>query len=306
MTTVLSTEPRLELADLIVRLVKNAESPLAFKDVKAACRQLLDSKLKDTDLRETLQEIVLGGRIFECSPVRNQPRYWKHDEEQLARELIAELASEKPVAATRLTTALKKELASKPSECWCKRIIEAMKAEQVIFVHPPTGKSKGEFLFVRPLELRDYLKLTKPVLTSLQKMFARLEASGFSREDIGSALLEEIRPIDVNRESARAQVRSKPSAPNAELESLILKGMRELEPNAENGEPVLLWELRRLMPPEYRTHEAFDRTVLHLAEKGIVTIQRHDEPDLLSDEDRMDMVLDRNGQPFFYISLRKS
>ena len=77
--------------------------------------------------------------------------------------------------------------------------------------------------------------------------------------------------------------------------------MSDLEPNLAGGAPVSLRELRRHMPAEYRERETFDHTVLRLAEEGRIIIHRHDQPSLLPEKDREELVRDDEGN--FYTAI---
>lgn len=91
--------------------------------------------------------------------------------------------------------------------------------------------------------------------------------------------------------------------PHTEIDELILKGMRDLDSAAEQGASVLLRDLRRNMPAEYRRRETFDAAVIGLAEQERVVLHRHDQPSCLTDAERDELV--RDGAGTFYISLAK-
>jgi hypothetical protein len=81
--------------------------------------------------------------------------------------------------------------------------------------------------------------------------------------------------------------------------------MRDLDPRVENGASVLVRDLRRHMPPEYRTHASFDAAVLGLAEEGTVVLHRHDHPLILTEAERDELIRDPEaGTLFTSLALR--
>jgi hypothetical protein len=90
----------------------------------------------------------------------------------------------------------------------------------------------------------------------------------------------------------------------SEIDELILKGMCDLDSAVNQGAMVLLRDLRRHMPPEYRTHEAFDAAVIRLAGQERIVLHRHDQVAFLTDAERDELVRDNNGTYFTAIAQR--
>jgi hypothetical protein len=84
-----------------------------------------------------------------------------------------------------------------------------------------------------------------------------------------------------------------------ELEALILKGMRDLDPAVETGATVLIRDLRRHMPAEYREHMLFDAAVMRLAEEGRIVLHRHDQPGFMSESQLDELVRDSETGTYF-------
>jgi SPP1 gp7 family putative phage head morphogenesis protein len=79
----------------------------------------------------------------------------------------------------------------------------------------------------------------------------------------------------------------------------ILGEMRRLDPSVASGATVLLRDLRRNAPPQYRDKAAFDAAILRLAEEGQVVLHRHDHPSLLTPAQRDELVYDPESGNYF-------
>jgi hypothetical protein len=86
-----------------------------------------------------------------------------------------------------------------------------------------------------------------------------------------------------------------------EVRDQILKVMREIEPNVDDGAPVSIRELRRRMLSEFQSKGVFDRVILQMAEEEQLVIHRHDHPSSLTEEARNELVRDPQGH--FYSSV---
>jgi hypothetical protein len=227
------------------------------------------------------------------------------------------------VAENKLGTAVNKALTKVSSPAAIKRFLAAMQEEGLLHVWP--GKSRTKSLALQPFDAVSLITFKKPTLADLRAVLAKVEPLGVSLDRFLQALRHMLGTDGGGDESRSAGVAARPAGQEqqvmelagsltmepppppaadsggslAELKALILKGMRDLDPGVENGATVLIRDLRRHMPPEYRTHASFDPAVMGLAEEEKVVLHRHDHPFILTDAERDELVRDPEAGTYF-------
>jgi hypothetical protein len=268
-------------------------------------------------------ELLMRGQLFRCSPAGKTPRYWYHDEEEKVRETIDLLLGREALSERNLTTAVNQALPKISSAKAIKNQIQAMLREGRLHERP--GKKRDAKL----LSLERYDPLAdihfKPAtVKDLSSALAKVESFGGSMEQFLKLLREQLRPsatatpVEPAEQKIERELRQEPNGQEqtslhdpsasepfqAEIDNLLLKGMHDLNSAIEQGASVLLRDLWRLMPPEYRRHETFDAAVLRLADEGRIVLHRHDQPSILTDAERNELVRDEAGTYYTSIAQR--
>jgi hypothetical protein len=308
MTTTLEPTVSAAQSDALLQVFRDAPTPLTLT---AAKRLYKGPKVKTNEWPALVQEQVLQGKLFECSPTGKTPRYWHQDEERKVVETIEELLAADRLAESKLVTAVNKTLGKVTSAPAIKKLIATMKEQKRLHIVP--GKGKTSHLSLRPLSPLDTLKIKPGTWKDLATGFVSVEKQGISLEDflqlvrkkLMSAPRVEVPPSSFTPPPLpREELPDEPLSPQVEIEDLILKGMRDLEPSVESGVPVSLRRLRAQMPTEYQTPEVFDRAVLQLAEDRRVIVHRHDHAAVLSEPEREGLVRDDYGNFYTVIAHR--
>lgn len=165
---------------------------------------------------------------------------------------------------------------------------------------------------IQPFDAAEVISFKSPTLKDLSSMLAKVEPFGVSLDRFLQVLAERLRPrseapatplvaCPPRSDPLNGEMRDRDGSPSSELEILILKGMLDLDPAVQTGASVLLHNLRSYMPAEYRRHETFDAAVIRLAEQGRVVLHRHDQPSILTDAERDELV--RDGLGTYYTSI---
>jgi hypothetical protein len=216
------------------------------------------------------------------------------------------------VPESKLATAVNKALPKISSPAIIKGIIQEMCREGR--VHERPGKGKTSSLSLRPFDAAELISFKKGTLTDLSSVLAKVEPLGVTLDKFLQILAEHLRPrvqapartppVASAERLEPASSEERDAVPAMELDALILKGMRDLDPAVQTGASVLLRDLRRHMPAEYRQHDTFDAAVIRLAEQGRVVLHRHDYPAMLTDVELDELVRDESGTYFTSISHR--
>ncbi len=395
MTTLSTSAPSTERGEAIYNIFKDAVHPLTLTQAQ----QLHEApKLPPAELSPLVEELVMQGRLFRCSPAGKTARYWAFDEEQKVRstvehilaagrmpeaalvkkvneslpkvsappvikKVIADMQKDgrlhlwpgkarefarqpfdpatlleeekitvrgavekvlalRALAKNALVKEVKKVVRKTSSPTIIEEVIAAMQNEGQLDVWPGKGKLSTLFL-VKSFTAAGLLK--KETLQDLCTVLGKAESLGVDLDqflqNLRGILVAQERPVKspptdgvskhshqsaedrasepVAPQPSPATGHQKSSTPPMELMSLILKGMRDLDPAVETGATVLIRDLRRHMPAEYRGHESFDPAVLHLAEEGKIVLHRYEHPATLTDEERNELVRDQETGTYF-------
>jgi hypothetical protein len=275
-----------EAAESVLKVLQAAGLPLTVAQLKKAYD---GPTLSDKRLLEVLREHERSGRAFRCSPLGKSPRFWVHDEEQRARDKLDEILADKALTNNQLVKTLGEQLATGSTKAWRERLVKKLQGEGRFHVHPVGGRHKARRLSLQPPDPRDYIP--KGLLKNLAAVCKKLERAG-------------VPPGRVLEVVSQAVLPTAPSADGTEVEGLILKGMYDLERDADQGALVSLRELRRSMPERYRGQETFDSAVFRLAERGLIVLHKHNVPGDLTEEERRELVQDEQGNVYVGIAQR--
>lgn len=302
--------PPADQAEAILQVFRDAPHPLTLAQAQKCYK---GPKLSKSDFARTIEaQLLMRGELFKCSPARTQPRYWVQDEEQKVRDAVEDLLAKGPLPEGKLATAVNKLLPKVSSPAAIKAYLQAMHREGVLHEWP--GKGKAKSLALRPFDPLAGITFKSATLKDLTEVLAKLEPLGVSVDQFIQVLRDRLRPRRPAAEppvpergvptKARNGEPKEPPSAAGEVEDLILRGMYDLDPAVREGATVLLRDLRRHMPAEYRRHEAFDPAVIRLAEEGRVVLHRHDQPSFLTDTERDELVRDGAGTYFTSIAHR--
>jgi hypothetical protein len=290
-----------EQAEAVLSAFEKSPSPLTAKNVSEA---LALPKLNADKVKRIIEDLLLEGKLFECFLHGKQRRFWKFDEEEhicatIEKELKTDQAQGKVVAA------VKKTLSGVSCEPSIKECVRRMLAQQRL--HTVPGKGKVFLLSLNKFDPVRWLAGQKKFLADVGKLLNQTSNAGLDQAGFFSALREILNHEDVPKaektksSSGQADVQTSATT-EAEVEQLILKGMRDLEPRIDQGTPVLLRDLRKKMPVAYQTRAVFDAAVFRLVDRGEVVIHQHDHPGLLSEDEKNGLVRDETGTYFLLIA----
>jgi hypothetical protein len=320
MTNLSAPAPTADKAGVILQVFQSAAHPLTLSQAQKLYN---GPKLKKNELAQIVEgELLMKGQVFRCSPARKQSRYWDHDEEQRVRETIEVLLGRGPLPQSKLATAVNKALPRISSSAAIRNHIQALRREGRLHERP--GKGKTKLLSLQRYDPLADISFKAATLKDLSNMLAKVESLGRSMEQFLQVLRERLRPSTPatptqpeeqgNAEEQKGEHEDQGRTafplggalepPHSEIDDLLLKGMHDLNSAVEQGASVLLRDLRRHMPEEYRRHETFDAAVLRLAEEGRIVLHRHDQPSTLTDAERNELVRDEAGTYYTSIAQR--
>jgi hypothetical protein len=309
MTTMSAPAPTTDRAEAVLKVFQTAAHPLTLALAQKSYQGPSLSKKEFSRIVE--DHLLMEGHLHKCSPSGRSARYWAQDEEHKVREKVRELLSAGALAESKVATAVNKALPKVSSPAAIKEFLQGMRQKGLLHEWP--GKGKAKALALRPFDAVALVAFKTKTLEDLSGVLAKVEPLGVSVDQFLQVIRQRLRPLQP--EPAPQAVATAPRVPGlngpgmsgglgAELDDLILKGMRDLDPAVQSGASVLLRDLRRHMPPEYRQHETFDAAVIRLAEQGRVVLHRHDQPSLLTAEERDELVRDESGTYFTSIAHR--
>jgi hypothetical protein len=232
-----------------------------------------------------LKEQVSAGRIHRFAAIgrSSQHRYWSHDPEGYAREAILNLLAQRPHTRSELLRKLKSKLGGL-SEQQQKNLFAKMMKESRIRQLPPFIGGRTARYGVSPPDPRDYVE------DAAAKIGKKL---GLTPEEV----LNAARALSLSRMKGAVNQQN-------DLSEKLLARMVQVKLAAAQGGLVPLNELWKSLQNEGWDKASFDRTVLSLAEKYRVSLQRHNFPAALSDQERAELVADEMGNFYVGIALR--
>jgi hypothetical protein len=303
MPSITVADPVADRTEAVRKVFEAAEHPLTLSQAKKAYQ---GPKLMQTEWPKLVEDqLLMSGQLFKCTPYKSKaPRYWAYDEEQKVRDAAETLLGQEALARSTLIKAIQKELPSVSSESTLEGFLESMLRDGAL--HEGPGRGKGKAVALSPTA---FVRFAPKTLESLSRDLKKAEGLGVNVDQFLLLLREHLQPQVPSAEPPASPLDNGFSPQGeldhlGELEELILKGMRDLEPAVSTGASVLIRDLRRNMPHEYQQHETFDVAVIRLAEQGRVVLHRHDQPSFLTDQERDELVRDEAGTYFTAIAHR--
>lgn len=312
-----------ELADVVCKAVATADAPVTVPQL----RKMVSGpyRVVPSRLLEVLRELVAAGRLYEFPPVRTQPLFWDRSHDDYARKLIADTVAAAPSSLADICKRVFGKLKDFGTERFAALLREMRDANRII-EHPPLPGARTSRYGNRPPEPRPYLK---KVVEQLEKVQSILAGAGVTKEEVVSALVDLLGAAEAPAEEAAtrsgpesAAVGAIPSAdetpvvadlaarevpePATDWDAIgerLIAEMHRLEPGAAQGALVSIRDLRRSLPDLDKS--TFDRVVLRLADRGRVTLHRHDYPAGELPEVRELLVRDDRGDYYIGVALRR-
>ncbi len=281
-TTHSLADPSIEV-EVVIKALEQTTQPVTAKQLSD--RLTGPFKLPEERLAQLLKEQASAGRIHRFAAIgrSNEPRYWSRNFEEYARETIVNLLAQRPQTQSEILRKLKSKLAGL-SEQRQKNLLARMVKESQIRQLPPHLGSRTWRFGVSPPDPRDYIE------DAVAKIGKKL---GLTPEEV----------LNAARVLPLSQLKSASNRQN-DLSEKLLARMVQVKLAAAYGGLVPLNELWRSLQNEGWDKASFDRTVLSLAEKYRVSLQRHNFPASLSDQDRNELVADEIGNFYIGIALR--
>src|SRR4051812_27255912 len=90
-------------AEGILQVLRSSDQPLTLAQIQ---KQYSGPKIPKKRFQEIVEEKLLEGALFTCSPSGKSPRYWVHDEFQQVGERLEQELAEKDRTEPELTKAV--------------------------------------------------------------------------------------------------------------------------------------------------------------------------------------------------------
>ncbi len=291
--------------EIIMEIIRSAAQPLTLAQIQ---KQYKGPKIAKTRVKEVVEEKLIDGKLFQCSPSGKNPRYWVHDEYQQISDRLEQALTVKDQGEKELVKTVTDALGKVTTAKAVKEVLAQMRVNKRVHDHP--GKGKTPILSLRPYDALASLTLKAATLKELKGLFDRVRQANVPLDRFLHRLGELISPPESlaqpsappeNREELKCQPRlmdvasSEPSGEN-EVRQLVLKAVEEAGPAV----PVSVSELRRQLPESYRA-TIFDDVVWDLVEKEQLFVFRHNQAGLLSESERAELLKDDKGN--YYVDL---
>jgi hypothetical protein len=274
-------DPSIEI-EVVAKALAGAAEPVTAQQLRD--RLTGPYKLSPEKLAQLLEDLVSAGSIYRFAPKApsKKPRYWSRSVDEYARETILNLLAQRPLTQAEILKSLKAKLTGYDE----RRQIELLKhlrQEKLVKVLPP-------FLGGRTLRFgRQSPDPCDYVQDAIKKIGKRL---GLPAEEV----LYAARTLPVaHLKRPRSQ---------KDLSEKLLAQIMRIKLAAAQGELVPLDQLWRSLQNEGWDKASFDRTVLSLAEENRVSLQRHNFPYGLGDQERAQLVADEWNNYYVGIALR--
>lgn len=274
-----------------------ANEPCTAKDLAGQLTSPV--KLTEAEIAPVLEQLVSTGALHAIPPAstKGKPRYWGHDVLELGRRTIASVIDTKgPQTLGNLKKVLKGF-----SEPQSQQILERLRAERKIVVHPPMGGVKQELYGTRPPAPASYLK---DVAAQLVKVVAVLRSAQVPMDELRRTVIQLVEEagISFGASGTIADTNSNTSGEGVTPATVdLIALMKRIEPGAERGALVGARDLRRTA---HLPKREFDHAVLELARSGRLSLHRHDYATSLSQDERDELVTDGDGTFYVGMALR--
>ncbi len=274
-------DPSIEIA-VVAKALTEAAEPVTVQQLRD--RLTGPFKLPADKLALLLEELVSGGTIYRFAPKApsKQPRYWSRSFEDYARETMLDLLEQRPRTQAELLKRLKAKLKGYDERRQIE-LLKRLRQEKLVKVLPPFLGGRTTRFGRQPPDPCDYVQ------DAIKKIGKKL---GLPADEV----LYAARTLPVTQ-------LKKPLSQKDMSEKLLAQIMR-IKLAAAQGELVPLDQLWRSLQNEGWDKASFDRTVLRLAEENRVSLQRHNFPFRLGDQERAQLVADEWNNYYIGIALR--
>jgi hypothetical protein len=268
-----------ELDELILKIL----SGYAFGLSPAKIRKDLPLKYRcsNEQLRERLEKLAAQGDLHRRTPPAGKtakpaaPIFSVKPLETSVRTQVLTLLS-----SQNLTPAQIKKIFPPHIARFLPQFLDSLIQQGQVKWHPPR---RGKRLSRREPDPGEFLG------KEIKKVFEKGKILGFSEK----AILEAIRPYGRGEEA--------PASSSSEMDAIIFRKMKELEPASVHGALVYIPRLRKNLNDLLPDKEAFDRAILSLADRGKVQLQAHSRVSELTEEEQNNMIND--GQDGYYMAI---
>lgn len=114
----------------------------------------------------------------------------------------------------------------------------------------------------------------------------------------------EAKPTPEPKPKKEPKGKATPLTPEQQEET-VLSAMRKLDPQVDEGAGVIARDLRKMMPKELQSQEAFSKLMIGMAEQGKVVLHRHDHVGKLTPKEKSEMIVDpRDGTHYILAAFR--
>lgn len=290
-----------ESVELLHRALRQLDGP---QPTSTILKQLSKASCPEADLaEELLKQEVEAGRLWQYPDVKKKPQFWTQSPVEFARAcLIRELQSgPKPETDIIKSVAKLKTLATVPATAIERMLSEMLQAGEAHVCPPRKGAKKPKtpsrmMSFFKPDPsdyLRDALKSVAETLGTPLEDILRSTVS-FAQRELQELQLEK---HDLNVTRAATKIPA-----TATQDERLLEAMRAVNPRVDDGDMVLLADLRKKLDAHLPGSD-FDHAVLDAVQRRRFAIHRFDRPNLISAEERAQMIHDGEGNYHNTISL---
>jgi hypothetical protein len=274
-------DPSIEI-EVVAKALAGAAEPVTAQQLRD--RLTGPFKLSADRLSQLLEDLVSAGSIYRFAPKApsKQPRYWSRSFEEYARETMLNLLAQGPRTQAEILKRLKTKLKGYDERRQIE-LLKRLRQEKLVKVLPPFLGGRTTRFGRQPADPCDYVQ------DAIKKIGKRL---GLPVEEV----LYAARALPVsNLKKPRSQ---------KDLSEKLLAQIMRIKLAAADGELVPLDQLWHSLQNEGWDKASFDRTVLSLAEENRVSLQRHNFPYGLGDQERAQLVADEWNNYYVGIALR--
>jgi hypothetical protein len=272
-------DPSIEI-EVVAKALEGAAEPVTAQQLRD--RLTGPFKLPPERLTQLLENLVSAGSVHRFAPKApsKKPRYWSRSFEDYAREMILDLLAQRPRTQAEILKKLKAKLKGYDERRQIE-LLKRLRQEKLVKVLPPFLGGRTTRFGRQSPDPCDYVQ------DAINKIGKRL---GLPVEEVIYAA--RALPIS-NLKKNRSQ---------KDMSEKLLAQIMRIKLAA--GELVPLDQLWRSLQNEGWDKASFDRTVLTLAEENRVSLQRHNFPYSLGDQERAQLVADEWNNYYVGIALR--
>jgi len=285
-------DPEEVLASQLRATLQSAGAPLTAKELLKIVSSAFPTSV--AEITRHLEILSASGDFFliPAGTAKGLPGFWNRSPRDWGRVLIR-----KKLESTGGQTA--EQLAKVARFLSVQEITvltEEMVTQRELYRHPPLGKVKKILLSLSPPRPELYLQ---QVAEQLKQVVTALRKERVPEDQLRRSVLQLVGDAGISYGAGGDQAPLRSPAPTVDFEQLI----RTLDPGADRGALVGIRDLRRLAAV---SKEDFDTSILELSRQGRLSLHRHDFPASLSDQERDDLVVDRQGTYYVGVALRQN